>query len=95
MEHPVTATGMVKEFRWSNPHTWIYLMVLDGKGGADEWEIEGPALVTLTHQGWTNKSVQPGEKVQVLMARRRDGGHGGSFTRITRENGTVLESGRL
>ena len=28
----ITMTGEVKEFRWVNPHTWLHVMVDDGKG---------------------------------------------------------------
>ena len=33
----ITVTGVVKEFRWVNPHTWLVLTVDDGKGGKAEW----------------------------------------------------------
>ena len=32
VETVLLAKGVVKEFRWSNPHTWLYVMVDDGKG---------------------------------------------------------------
>ena len=93
-EHPVVATGIVKSFRWENPHVWLYLMVPNKQGGSDEWEIEGPSLGTLARQGWTGTILQPGQKVHVTMAPRKDGAHGGSFHQVTLENGQVLNSGR-
>lgn len=95
MQHPVTATGTVKSLDWANPHVWLYLMVPNEQGGSDEWEIEGPAMATLVRQGWKNTSLKPGDKVHVLMARRKDGGHGATFFKITRDNGEVLGTGRL
>lgn len=93
--HPVVATGTVKDFRWGNPHAWLDLMVPNDQGGADEWQIEGPSVVMLSRNGWKPDSLKPGEKIHVLMARRKDGGHGGSFMQITREDGEVLSTGRL
>lgn len=93
--HPVTATGTVKSFVWSNPHTWLYLLVPNEQGTLDEWEIEGPSVGTLVRQGWKSTSIKPGEKLHVLMARRVDGGHGGTFMQVTRDNGEVLNTGRL
>ena len=93
--HPVVGTGIVKKFVWANPHTWLYLMIPNEQGGADEWEIEGPAVGTLIRQGWKSSTLKPGEKVHVLMARRTDGGHGATFMQVTRENGEVLTTGRL
>ena len=37
----ITVTGVVKEFQWVNPHTYIYLTVDDGQGGKLEWRGEG------------------------------------------------------
>lgn len=93
--HPVVATGTVEMFKWGNPHTWLYLMVPNGHGGQDEWQIEGPSVVMLARNGWKASTLKPGDKVHVLMARRKDDGHGGSFMRITRDNGEVLDTGRL
>jgi Family of unknown function (DUF6152) len=93
--HPVVATGTVKEFRWENPHAWLYLMVPNAQGSADEWEIEGPSVVMLARNGWNPATLTPGEKVHVLMARRKDGTFGGSFMQVTKDNGDVLSTGRL
>lgn len=93
--HPVVATGTVKEFRWGNPHTWLHMMIPNDQGGADEWEIEGPSVVMLSRNGWKPDTLKTGEKIHVLMARRKDGGHGGSFMQITRDDGEVLSTGRL
>ena len=32
-----------EEFRWVNPHTWLYVTVDDGKGSKVEWATEGRA----------------------------------------------------
>ena len=34
-------TGTVTEWKWTNPHVWIFLSVDDGNGGKVQWEIEG------------------------------------------------------
>jgi hypothetical protein len=36
----VTLTGVVKEVQWSNPHTWIQVLVTDAKGKQTEWGFE-------------------------------------------------------
>ena len=33
----ITVTGVVKEFQWVNPHTWLHITVDDGKGGKVVW----------------------------------------------------------
>ena len=49
----ITITGEVKEFRWVNPHTWLHVMVDDGKGSKVEWQVEGRAPGVLLRAGWT------------------------------------------
>ena len=95
MAHPVMATGTVKDFYWADPHCWIHLMVPNGHGGNDEWEIEGSGVGMLSRHGWTINSLKPGDKVTVMMAPRRDGGHSGTFFRVTAANGAILQTGRL
>lgn len=95
MDHPIEVTGTVKEFRWTNPHTFLYLLVPNKQGSVDEWEIEGPAVAMLSRNGWRSTTIKTGEKIHVILAPRRDGAHGGSFSRVDRENGEILNTGRL
>ena len=43
-EHPVTVTGMVKKFDWTNPHSWIWIDVANEQGGVDTWGIKGAGI---------------------------------------------------
>ncbi len=78
----VTVTGTVKELQWTNPHTWIIVMVPDGKGGEEKWDLEGTSINTLIRAGWTIKTVQPGMKVKLLVSPRKDGTPGGEFNKL-------------
>ena len=45
----VTLKGAVKEFEWTNPHSWIRVMVTDektGKPGLWALELSSPARLT-------------------------------------------------
>src|SRR6266852_3898429 len=59
----ITVTGVVKEFRWANPHTWVALTADDGKGGKVDWAIEGRAPGVLLRAGWTRSSLKPGDTI--------------------------------
>jgi len=48
----ITLTGTVKEWRWSNPHTWLFLTVEDENGAQIEWAVEGRAPGILRRAGW-------------------------------------------
>jgi Family of unknown function (DUF6152) len=86
----ITVTGVVKEFRWANPHTWIGLIVDDGKGGKVEWSIEGRAPGVLIRSGWTKNSLKPGETITVDMSPAKDGSKTGLVARVTKADGTIL-----
>lgn len=95
MQNPVKVTGTVKSFTWANPHTWLYLMVPNESGGVDEWEIEGPGFAMLVRNHWTGDTLKPGDKISVTVGPRRDGKPGGTFVRITRPDGEILNTGRI
>jgi len=84
--HPIAVTGTLKEFIWANPHTWIYVMVPNGKGGMDEWDLEGPAVNGLARAGWKIDTLKPGMKVRLKVSPRRDGEIGGEFTSVLQVN---------
>ena len=88
----VTITGVVKEFKWVNPHTWLYLTVDDGRGGKTEWKVEGRAPGILRRAGWKTTSLGAGETVTVDMSPAKDGTHVGIIARVTKADGTVLSN---
>lgn len=95
MTNVVTVTGTVKDFKWGNPHIWLYMMVPNENGGVDEWEIEGPPVTMVARHGWKSTTIKPGDKIHVLLGPRRDGKPGGSFMRVTLANGDVFDTGRI
>jgi len=90
VEKVVEITGIVKEWRWSNPHTWLYLTVDDPKEGKVEWAVEGRAPGVLGRAGWDRTILKPGEKVTVHMSPAKDGSKVGIIARITKADGTIL-----
>src|SRR5580765_213748 len=88
----ITVTGIVKEFRWVNPHTWLYLTVDDGKGSRVEWAAEGRAPGVLLRAGWTRSSLQGGETVTVDMSPAKDGTPTAIIARVTKADGTILSN---
>lgn len=85
--HPATLSGTVKDFRFTNPHTWIYLLVPDDHGGEHQWDLEGGTVNMAVRQGWTSKTLQPGMKVKLLIAPRKDGSDGGEWLRLLEIDG--------
>jgi Family of unknown function (DUF6152) len=85
----VTVDATVKEFQWTNPHSWLQVMV-DNKGVAEEWSLELGPLVTLRRWGWKPHSLNPGDKVKVSVNPLRDGSRGGRLISIVLPDGKTL-----
>ena len=82
--------GEVKEFQWSNPHTWIQLNVTDESGKVVEWSIEGGSPNLVGRQGWKRNTFKPGDQVEITIHPMRDGQPGGSFMRAVLPDGRKL-----
>src|SRR5258708_13791794 len=69
--------GTVKEFQWTNPHSWILMMVNNAQGQPEQWAIELGGPAGLARQGWVPKTLTPGIKVKTLVHPPRAGTNGG------------------
>lgn len=85
----ITVSGIVKEFRWTNPHSWIDLEVTDAKGTA-VWSVEMNPPPFLIRAGWRSTTLKPGDKVSVTLNPIRTGEPGGIFVSVTLPDGKVL-----
>ena len=86
----ITIKGVVKEFRWSNPHVWVIVTVDDGKGNKVDWKAEGRPPGILSRAGWTPKSLAPGEMVTIDLSPAKDDTASGLIARVTKQDGTIL-----
>jgi len=87
----MTLEGQVKQFQWTNPHTWIQLIVVDQAGKDVEWSIEGSSAATMARQGWSRTALKPGDHVVVVIHPLKDGTSGGSLVSAT-VNGQAIGS---
>ena len=91
----VVLKGEVKEFQWSNPHTWIQLNVADASGKVVEWSIESGSPNLLGRQGWKRNTLKPGDQLEVTINPLRDGQPGGSFVRAVLPDGRTLGGNQI
>ena len=89
MSKTVTLQGTVKEFQYTNPHSWLQVLVPSPDGKTVEWgfETEGPS--TLLRVGIKLKTFQPGDKVTIVAHPMRDGRPAGAWVSATKADGTV------
>jgi hypothetical protein len=86
----VVLNGTVREFQWTNPHSWIQLVVKVG-GKSVEYSIEMQSPNSLKRLGWSKVSLKAGDKVKIKIHPLKTGTNGGSFMSATFPNGRVLD----
>jgi hypothetical protein len=82
-----TVAGVVKEFRFANPHTRIVLLVAGENGTMKEWDFEGGSPRRLGNRGFDPKTIAKGDKVTVSYNPMRDGSIGGFFVGLITADG--------
>ena len=92
MTKTLTITGAVKDFQWSNPHSWLYVLGSEGGKPPETWSLEGLSPSMLTRKGWRSTDLKIGDKVTVVVIPLRDGTFGGAFSLVTLPDGRTLES---
>jgi Cu/Ag efflux protein CusF len=85
----VEITGTVKDFEWTNPHTWTNVTVEGGKT-AGVYGLEGMSPNYLSRNGWTKRTLKQGDKVTFEVHPLKDGRKGGFMVSAKLADGTVL-----
>ena len=86
----VVITGVIKEFQWTNPHTWTWIDVTNDQGVTETWGIEGMSPNYLGRRGWTKESLKPGDKVSITIFPLKNGEKGGTFLRCKLADGREM-----
>ena len=89
-EKTVTVEGTVKEFEWTNPHSWIRVVVPNTAGKPLEWAVEMGSPSQIAQRGWSATSVKPGDKITLTIHPLKDGSRGGQFMAAVLPNGQKL-----
>ena len=72
-------TGTIKEFQFTNPHTWIQIVVEDVKGQKVEWSLEWGSPNNLGRQGIRPSTFPPGAIVTMRLRPMLNGAPAGAF----------------
>jgi hypothetical protein len=83
-------SGTVKDFQWTNPHSWLQVMVADEQGQTKEWSLEMGSPGGLAREGWRPKTVKAGDKVTVRIHPLKDGSAGGQLLSVVLPDGRKL-----
>jgi hypothetical protein len=85
----ITLEGVIKDFRWTNPHAFIQLLTA-GPNGEEEWSIELTSPEHLARAGWRHGTLKVGDKVTLVVHPVRDGTKGGQYVSGTGPDGAPI-----
>ncbi len=88
-QHPVTVEGTVESWEFTNPHSWLVLMVMRGDTPI-EYNVEGSSVNTLIRQGFGPHTFAPGDNITVVISPLKSGADGGAFVKAIKADGTTL-----
>jgi hypothetical protein len=76
----VELEGTVQEFKYVNPHALITLKVKAKDGRVETWTLEGQPTPMLEREGWTARTLKPGDQIKATIHPLLSGATGGSWT---------------
>jgi hypothetical protein len=88
MSKLVTVKGTVTEIMWENPHPMFTLEVRTNDAKVEKWSVGGPAINRLEANGWTPKTIKPGDMITGTGYQFADG------QKIIRLEKVVLPDGK-
>jgi hypothetical protein len=87
----ITLHGVVKDFRWNNPHVFIqFLANREGNVAAGEWSIEMTSPQHLARAGWKPGTLKSGDQITLVIHPIRDGSQGGQFVSALAKDGSPI-----
>ena len=91
-EHPIQLVGIVRDFKFANPHAFIVLEVVDNDARPVIWNLEGDSPNSLRWDGWSSQTLKPGDELQLTVEPLRSGAPGGAWhtRKTTYKDGTPV-----
>lgn len=89
----VAAPATVRIWQFTSPHAKLWVYITDTKGEPVLWALEAPGPQQLLAAGWDRNTINPGDKISVVLHPLRDGRAGGSLQSVTLADGRKMTVG--
>lgn len=89
----INISGVVTEFKFVNPHSFVYFEVEQPDGGIAIWNCEMQAAAILRHSGWSQDLLKPGTRITVSGSAARRDPYGCAASNVELIDGTQLSRG--
>lgn len=86
----IVLTGTVKQFQFTNPHSWIQLDVRDQTGKVVEWSVEWGSPNSLSRDGVRPSTFPVGAKVTLQVHPVKSAAPLAAFVAAKFEDGTIV-----
>ena len=83
-------TGTIKEFQFTNPHSWIHIDVRDADGKVTRWMVEGGSPNALFRRGVNKDALPQGTEILVDGYQAKDGSNRANGRDITFPDGKKI-----
>jgi len=87
----VTVKGTIKEFQYTNPHSWLLVDVKNDDGSVTTWGFEAEGPSTLTRAGIRKSDFAPGTEITITGNPMRDGRPAAAWIKATRGDGKQFD----
>jgi hypothetical protein len=83
----VTVEGIVKEFQYTNPHSWLLVDVTGADGKVTTWGFEAEGPTTLMQMKVRRSDFAPGTKLTITGFPMKDGRPAAAWVKAVRADG--------
>ena len=80
----ITVTGEVKEFQYTNPHSWLLVNVKAADGTLTTWGFEAEGPSTMLRAGIKKSDFMPGTPITISGHPMKDGRTAAAWIKATR-----------
>jgi hypothetical protein len=89
----IKVSGTVTEFKWTNPHTWLYMEGKDEGGKVASWSFEMGSPGGLLNRGWRRMELKKGDQVTVEGYHAKNNRNVANAGTVTMSDGRKLFGG--
>ena len=91
MSKTVSASGVLKEFRWGAPHSSLVLVYIDKSGKQQSMSVVSGSPLMFSKQGFAPRDFHRGDKVTLTYHPNTGGGLGGALATLTFPDGRTFK----
>jgi hypothetical protein len=90
---PIRLVGKLTKIEWTNPHSFFYIDVTDGKGRVNRWTIEGAGPGALSRRGFNRGDIELGDTLIVQGYLAKSGARIVDGRLVTLPDGRIVNGG--